>query len=154
MISDENLKQLRAMIAELLDEKLEAWGLEKRPSVGALRTRRYRQRQASQSVTGKSQSVTASGLERHKTSRPVTKRHNGHADDSPVFIGIPLNDGSEYPITQKTIDELGALYPAVDVPQTFREIRGWSIANQQKRKTRLGVMRFVASWLQREQNKG
>lgn len=71
-----------------------------------------------------------------------------------AVICIPLNDGSEYPITQQTIDEFRELYPAVDVLQELRNMRGWSIANKTKRKTRGGVLRFVTGWLAKEQDSG
>lgn len=76
------------------------------------------------------------------------------ASASPPVIGIPLNDGSEYPITEPMVKEWEGLYPAVDVLQTLREVRGWNLANQPKRKTRSGVLKHVNTWLAREQNKG
>ncbi len=67
---------------------------------------------------------------------------------------IPLNDNSEFPITDGMVKEFESLYPAVDVLQTLREIRGWNLANPTKRKTKTGVLRHVNSWLAKEQNKG
>lgn len=65
-------------IIEMMQTLLEAYGHKKQPSKAALRTRRYREKQAaSQNVTPPSQSVTAQGAKRHKTSQAVTKRHNG-----------------------------------------------------------------------------
>lgn len=71
----------------------------------------------------------------------------------PPIICLPLANKSEYPITQATVDELAELYPGVDVPAQLREMRGWCIGNPTKRKTRSGIMRFVTSWLAKEQNK-
>ncbi len=73
---------------------------------------------------------------------------------SPVFIAIPLNSGEEYPITESDVTEFRDLYPAVDVPQALRNIRGWALANPTKRKTRGGVRRFVNAWLAKDQDKG
>lgn len=73
---------------------------------------------------------------------------------SPVFIAIPLNSGEEYPITESDVTEFRDLYPAVDVPQALRNIRGWALANPTKRKTRAGVRRFVNAWLSKDQDKG
>jgi hypothetical protein len=70
------------------------------------------------------------------------------------LIGIPLNSGSDYPITEQMVKEWEGLYPAVDVMQTLREIRGWNLANREKRKTKTGVLKHVNTWLAREQNKG
>lgn len=70
----------------------------------------------------------------------------------PPVIGIVLNDGSDFPITSAQADEFAVLYPAVDVMQTLRAMRAWSIANPTKRKTKTGVMRFVNGWLAKEQD--
>ena len=69
-----------------------------------------------------------------------------------VAIGLPLNDGSEYPITAEQAREFAGLYPAVDVPQALRSMRGWCVANPTNRKTRAGILRFVNRWLAKEQD--
>jgi hypothetical protein len=64
MLTDDDIKRIAEMMAPLLTSALEAYGLKKLPSAGALRTQRYRERKASQNVTAK----------RHKTSHGnVTK---------------------------------------------------------------------------------
>lgn len=70
----------------------------------------------------------------------------------PPAAVLPLVDGSDFPIAQETVDELSGLYPAVDVDQQLRNMRGWLLANPKNRKTKAGIMRFVNSWLSREQN--
>lgn len=72
----------------------------------------------------------------------------------PPVIQLPLNDKSEYPIQQGQAEEWRTLYPAVDVMQELRKMRGWLEANPAKRKTPRGILRFVNSWLAREQDKG
>jgi hypothetical protein len=69
-------------------------------------------------------------------------------------IEIPLNDNTSFVVTQAMLDEFVALYPAVDVPQTLNEIRGWNITNPSKRKTRKGVLGHINRWLAKEQNRG
>lgn len=71
----------------------------------------------------------------------------------PPAAVLPLVDGSDFPIAQETVDELSGLYPAVDVDQQLRNMRGWLLANPKNRKTKTGIMRFVNSWLSREQNR-
>ena len=71
----------------------------------------------------------------------------------PPAAVLPLVDGSDFPIAQKTVDELSGLYPAVDIDQQLRNMRGWLLANPKNRKTKAGIMRFVNSWLAREQNR-
>lgn len=70
----------------------------------------------------------------------------------PPAAVLPLVDGSDFPIAHETVDELSGLYPAVDVDQQLRNMRGWLLANPKNRKTKAGIMRFVNSWLAREQN--
>lgn len=71
---------------------------------------------------------------------------------SPPAIGLPLNDGSDFPVTTEQVAEFADLYPAVDVMQELRNMRAWSITNPTKRKTKSGVMRFVNGWLAKEQD--
>lgn len=73
--------------------------------------------------------------------------------DPPVF-SLPLNDKSEWPILREQIGQWQELYPAVDVMQQLRNMRGWLEANPRRRKTRNGISRFVTGWLSREQDRG
>ena len=75
------------------------------------------------------------------------------AQELPV-ISLPLNDGSEYPITGNDVTEWSILYPAVDVMQELRNMRGWLSSNPKRRKTKSGIRRFITNWLCREQDKG
>lgn len=71
-----------------------------------------------------------------------------------VFITLQLNTGEEYPIYDKKIKEWEELYPAVDVKQQLRSMKGWLLANKAKRKTKRGINRFINNWLSREQDRG
>ena len=70
----------------------------------------------------------------------------------PPAAVLPLVDGTDFEISVETATELSGLYPAVDVEQQLRNMRGWLWANPKNRKTKAGIMRFVNSWLSREQN--
>lgn len=72
--------------------------------------------------------------------------------DSPV-ISLPLNDKTDYPITHSDINEWSVLYPAVNIMQELRKMRGWLDANPTRKKTQKGIRRFINSWLSREQDK-
>lgn len=74
-------------------------------------------------------------------------------DSSAIVERIPIVGGGEWEVHQSLVLELERLYPAVDVPQTMREIRGWCIGNPSKLKTPLGVKRFLTSWVAREQDR-
>lgn len=73
---------------------------------------------------------------------------------SPNIISLILNDKTEYSITQTQIDGWVQLYPAVDILQELRKMKGWLDANPSKRKTKRGILRFVNNWLSREQDRG
>lgn len=77
----------------------------------------------------------------------------GAAASTPV-ITLPLNDGSEWPVSPELAGQWRQLYPAVDVDQALRSMRGWLLANRNRRKTARGVERFAAAWLAREQDRG
>lgn len=87
------------------------------------------------------------------TASPPKPKKAAPVDDSPVIVMLPLNDGTEYPLTENLAAEYAELYPAVDVPQQFRGMRAWSLGHPNKRKTRRGVRAFINSWLNREQNR-
>jgi hypothetical protein len=61
---------------------------------------------------------------------------------------------TEFPIYEEQVSEWQELYPAVDVLQEVRAMRGWSLSNPTRQKTKRGVLRFVNSWLAKAQNKG
>ena len=67
---------------------------------------------------------------------------------------LPLNDNTTYAVTREEADEYARLYPAVDVMQELRNMRGWCLSNPQKRKTRSGIKKFINGWLSRAQNAG
>ena len=77
---------------------------------------------------------------------------NGH-DQTPVIERIPLVGSEEFEVHQSSVEEWERLFPAVDVPQTLKEIRAWNLANTPRRKTRRGVMNHITQWLAKEQNK-
>lgn len=72
---------------------------------------------------------------------------------SPVVITILLNDKSEFEITEEDVATWKDLYQAVDIMQELRKMKGWADANPSKRKTRVGIKRFINSWLAKEQDK-
>lgn len=77
----------------------------------------------------------------------------GSTPDKPPVILLPLNDGSDFGVTDQMLSEFSGLYPAVDVMQELRNMRGWLLNNAKNRKTRSGICRFINSWLSREQDR-
>jgi hypothetical protein len=74
------------------------------------------------------------------------------AQPEAIDITMPLNTGEEHPIPKSQVVEWQKLYPAVDVMQALRSMRGWCLAHKARRKTKQGVQRFMNSWLSREQD--
>lgn len=70
-----------------------------------------------------------------------------------VFIKLPLINGDDYLVTKEYVKELKELYPAVDVEQALRNMRGWIDSNPRNKKTPRGIKRFITSWISREQDK-
>lgn len=73
---------------------------------------------------------------------------------SPPVVSIPLNDGTEFPVSQEQCQEWAGVYPAVNVIQQLREMREWCLNNPAKRKTARGVRSFITRWLAKEQDRG
>ena len=70
-----------------------------------------------------------------------------------IFITLTLNDKSEYGVSVDDVEDYKELYPAVDVEQQLRNMKGWCDANPTKRKTKSGIKRFINSWLSKEQDR-
>lgn len=73
---------------------------------------------------------------------------------APAAMELPLNDGAGYAVSMEQVAEWEGLYPAVDVMQQLRNMRGWLLANAERRKTRNGILRFITGWLAKEQDRG
>ncbi|HIB1582809.1 TPA: YdaU family protein [Salmonella enterica subsp. enterica serovar Muenchen] len=74
--------------------------------------------------------------------------------DDPEFIRLPLNDGSEFSVTESLVSEFEMLYPAVNVRQALRNQRGWLLSAQRRRKTARGIRKFITGWLAKDQDRG
>lgn len=101
------------------------------------------------SVIGDSNSVDISNTLPMDTSCAARLESSALAQTA---ISIPLNDGSEFPIYENQITEWQKLYPAVDVAQQLRNIRGWNLAHRKNRKTKRGVEAHIDGWLRKEQD--
>jgi hypothetical protein len=92
--------------------------------------------------------------QKEKEKVPLASTANAVPASKGKLLGtLPLNDGSEWEIYVSDVDELQPLYPAVDVRQELRSMKGWLIGNPKLRKTRRGIRRFISSWLEGEQDK-
>ena len=73
---------------------------------------------------------------------------------APEYVAkIPLNDGTEYGVSEKEYRLYSELYPAVDVASELRKMAGWCYGNPKNRKTRRGIGKFITGWLSRAQDK-
>lgn len=76
------------------------------------------------------------------------------APDRTAVMFLTLNDKSEYAVYEEDVLEWRGLYPAVNILQELRNMKGWLNANPKNRKTKGGMGRFINGWLSREQNRG
>jgi hypothetical protein len=96
---------------------------------------------------------TASKKEDKKEDKKEEENECYIGPETPPVITLPLNDGTEFPVTESMVSEFLGLYQAVDIMQELRNMRGWLLSNPKNRKTANGIQRFINSWLSREQNK-
>ncbi len=73
---------------------------------------------------------------------------------APPVISLILNDKTMHDVYESDIDGWKELYPAVDVIQELKKMKGWLDSNPTKRKTKRGINRFINSWLARTQDSG
>lgn len=129
-------------------------------SESASRVRRYREKKALHCNTdvtptlrdGNTDIEKEIDIEKEKDIYICPEPDSG-PEELPI-ITLPLNTGVEHPIYQRDVDTFAELYPAVDVLQAMRGMKGWLMTNPAKRKTKRGIGRFINSWLAREQDKG
>jgi hypothetical protein len=95
------------------------------------------------------------------TTARLKKSGKGNGQDKPPDGGtgtlvesIPTLEGVDFEIHESLAHEFERLYPRVDIPQTLREIRGYNLANPNKRKPLADVLGHVVQWLKTEQNGG
>lgn len=134
-------------------------------SESATRVRRHRQKtkalQCNSDVTECNGDVTKCNtdielekeLELKKDIDTCAEQECSTPEPEPI-ITLPLNTGEEFPIFQSDLNEFAELYPAVNILQAMRGMRGWLITNPTRRKTKRGIRRFINSWLAKEQDKG
>ena len=70
-----------------------------------------------------------------------------------ILIRLPMISGEEFAVTRQYVEELKNFYPAVDIEQAFRNMRGWLDSNPKNRKTPRGIKRFITGWIAREQDR-
>ncbi len=95
--------------------------------------------------------------EEDKTLAPSDEKPRSESVSWPVLqpkITLPLINGGKYEITDPMLKEWQELYPGVDIEQQCRNMKGWCIGNPTRLKTQKGILRFITSWLDREQNEG
>lgn len=66
-------------------------------------------------------------------------------------ILIPLEDGTDYPLTAVELAEFKSTYPLINPAAEARKARMWCVSNPANRKTRRGVGKFLNGWMGRAQ---
>ena len=65
-----------------------------------------------------------------------------------------LKDGTDYEVQDVDIIQWQKTYKQIDVHLELDKMESWLDSNQQNRKTRRGIKRFINSWLNRANEKG
>ena len=125
----------------------------------ARRVRKHRKLQCNTNLLQSNTIVTKCNTEKEidididididKDINTICSEQNAHSLE---FISLPLNDKTNFSISEDEVNKYQELYPNVDVVQELRNMKGWLDANPTKRKTKRGINRFVNGWLQRKQD--
>jgi len=103
-------------------------------------------------------------LDQHRLHDALPSQHTVQAADDAgandlvdqakgIFLRIPLNDGTEYPVHIKAIQDWEREFPGVDVKQAIRGTRGWALARQpHERKARHEIRQSLRSFLGKKQD--
>ena len=94
-------------------------------------------------------SIDKNSIDKNSIDNTICSEQNAHSLE---FISLPLNDKTNFSISEDEVNKYQELYPNVDVSQELRNMKGWLDANPTKRKTKRGINRFVNGWLQRKQD--
>lgn len=133
-------------------------------SASAERMRRLRDKKTSQCDIGVTQQLHLSDVEKEKEIEidkdkeiePSCSKAELKVETEPaqadVFIKLPLINGDDYLVTKEYVKELKELYPAVDVEQALRSMRGWLGSHPKNKKTPRGIKRFITGWISRDQD--
>lgn len=84
-----------------------------------------------------------------KNDKNVKKEEEGDARAREGAAAIPLEDGTEYIITNTQLVQLVLRYPGLDVRRELIRAVNWCKDNPEKLKPRSGAWRFVTGWLTR-----
>lgn len=75
--------------------------------------------------------------------------------ESPVpEASFILNDGAVWLCPQDYFEQLQLAFPGVDTRQELIRAALWCINNPTRRKTPLGIRRYIGNWFERQQNSG
>lgn len=100
-----------------------------------------------------SSSSSSSKDEAQATPSPLA-RSSGEPDPAPeVFTELPLaHNGDLYPVTRAFISQMAPLYPGLDIESEVLRAKAWLINNPTRRKTKVGIPKFLNGWFARQQN--
>ena len=156
---------IRQGLMELVDESeyllTEAGKLTGSESASAERMRRMRDKRASLCDNNVTPALRTGDVEIEKEIEKEIDINNINiicpeveTSRQEVFIELPLVTGSgSFAVTFDYLNSLRPLYPAIDVEQEVRKMRGWLDSNPKNRKTQRGIKRFITGWLARAQDR-
>ena len=112
---------------------------------------------AHQSKAGRSSAIKRWGIKAVEQDETMPHKGNGShkllEDTGDVVELIPMVGGEFFEVRQSLVAEMERLYPAVDIPGTLKQIRGWCLGNPTRLKTPRGIRRFILGWCSRDQDR-
>lgn len=79
---------------------------------------------------------------------PSRSRKETDPDPPEVILTIPLRGSEgEFEVTADYVAELAESFPGLNIRDRMLRIRQWSLDNPERRKTRRGIRKHIASWL-------
>lgn len=113
------------------------------------------QNKTEQDITRQDTSCCAASAELGPDGQPSTAKPPAPREPLSEFVFPTTGKGSaDWTLTQAKLDEYVEAYPELDVPAVMRKARQWCRDKARNRKTPGGMLSFLTSWLNREQNRG
>jgi len=65
---------------------------------------------------------------------------------------LPCVGGVDYEVREDDLQRDAHLFPGANIPQEYRSMKSWLLADKRRQKTLKGIRRFMSSWLTRAQD--
>ena len=108
------------------------------------------------SYSGKAERARENGKKggRPPQRQTASKKAEKKIDETQIMAYMPLTGDLTFELRKSQTDKWITLYPSVDLASEVNKMIGWLDANPTKKKTKTGIIRFMNTWLSKEQDRG